>query len=172
MPGSPAVLQVFLSSQMRHDVLSAERSAACRAIEATEVSQCWSWEQYHVAGSFPPMDLCLDEVSRSHALVLVLGSELTDHTRAEYEMAEELGIPRMVFVKEGRMQRSAREFLKQIGATVTYKKFEHPGELEAMVRESLLRNMAYAFREQRGRPIIASSVPMARALPVSKRATK
>ena len=113
----------------------------------------------------------LDEVTRSHALVLVLGSELTGPTRAEYELAEELGIPRMVFVKDGRMQRSAREFLERIGATVTYKKFQHPGELEAMVRDSLLRNMAYAFREQRGRPIIASSAPMARALSVPRGVT-
>lgn len=163
---------MFLSSQMRRDVLAEERIAACSAIEATEVSQCWSWEQYHVAGSFPPMDLCLDAVNRSDALVLVLGRELTENTRAEYELAETLGIPRMVFVKEGRMLRSARDFLERIGATVTYEKFRRPGELEAMVRRSLLVNMAHALRGRRGQPLIASSAPTARALSVPKRAAR
>lgn len=172
MHDPPAVLQVFLSSQMRRDVLSEERVIARRAIEATEVSRCWSWEQYGTAGSFPPMDLCLDEVRRSDAMVLVLARELTDNTRAEYELAEALGIPRIVFVKEGRMLKSASEFLKGIRATVTYEKFRGPGELEALVRRSLLMNMAHAFRAQRGRPIIASSTPAARTLSVPKRAAK
>lgn len=172
MHGPPAVLQVFLSSQMRRDVLSEERAVARRAIEATEVSRCWSWEQYGVAGSFPPMDLCLDEVRRSDALVLVLGRELTDNTRAEYELAEALGIPRIVFVKKGRMLKSVREFLERISATVTYENFHSPGELEALVRRSLLMNMAHAFRNQRGRPILASSAPAALALSVPKRAAR
>lgn len=146
---------------MRRNVLSEERIVTRRAIEATEVSRCWSWEQYSVAGSFPPMDLCLDEVRRSDALVLVLGRELTENTRAEYELAEELGLPRAVFVKEGRQLKSVREFLKRIGSGVTYEWFQNPGELEAMVRRSLLMNMAHALRTQRGRSVIASSVPMA-----------
>ncbi len=170
MHGPSAVLQVFLSSQMRRDVLSEERVVARRAIEATEVSRCWSWEQYGVAGPFPPMDLCLDEVKRSDALVLVLGRELTDNTRAEYELAEELGLPRAVFVKDGRRSRSAREFLEHIRSGVTYEEFRNPGELEAMVRRSLLMNMARALRSQRGRPIIASSAPAARGPFVPKRA--
>lgn len=169
MHSPSAVLQVFLSSQMRRNVLSEERVVARRAIEATEVSRCWSWEQYGVAGSFPPMDLCLDEVRRSDALVLILGRELTDNTRAEYELAEELGLPRAVFVKEGRQLKSAREFLKRIGSGVTYEWFQNPGELEAMVRRSLLMNMAHALRSQRGRPVIASSVPAAQNPFIPKR---
>ncbi len=168
----PAVLQVFLSSQMRRDVLSEERVVARRAIEATEVSRCWSWEQYGMAGSFPPMDLCLDEVRRSDALVLILGRELTDNTRAEYELAEALGIPRIVFVKEGRMLKSASEFLKRIGATVTYENFQSTGELEALVRRSLLMNMARAFRAQGERFVIASSAPAARSVSVPRRAAR
>jgi hypothetical protein len=62
---------------MRRNVLSVERDAARRAIEATEVSRCWSWEQYATAGSYPPMDRCLDEVRRSDALVMILGRDVT-----------------------------------------------------------------------------------------------
>lgn len=156
---------MFLSSQMTHDILSEERAAARRAIEATEVSWCWSWEQHGTAGSFPPMDLCLDEVKRSHALVLLLGGELTENTRKEYDLATELGIPRAVFVKEGKLKKSAREFLKQVQSEITYQPFNNTGELEAMVRKSLLLNMAYVFRAQVGRPVIASSVPTARPAP-------
>lgn len=165
MFGTPAVLQVFLSSQMTHDVLSEERAAARRAIEATEVSWCWSWEQHGTAGSFPPMDLCLDEVKRSHALVLVLGDELTENTHKEYSLAAELSIQRAVFVKEGKLKKSAREFLERVRSEITYQEFGNPGELEAMVRKSLLLNMAYVFRSQVGRPVIASSAPSARPAP-------
>jgi hypothetical protein len=99
----PRILQVFLSSKMNRSVLKEERVVARRAIEATEVSRCWNWEQYATAGSFPPMDLCLDEVRRSDLLVLVLGRDLTNNTRQEYNLATKLGIPRIVFVKEGQL---------------------------------------------------------------------
>lgn len=94
-------LQVFLSSKMRRNVLRAERGAAQRAIESIELWRCWNWEHSATAGPYPPMDLCLDEVKKSDALVLVLGRDLTAHTRQEYELAANLSIRRYVFVKEG-----------------------------------------------------------------------
>jgi transposase len=96
---------------------------ARRAIEATEVSRCWSWEQDATAGSYPPMDLCLAEVRRSDVLVLILGRRLTDNTRQEYELAATLGIPRSVFVKDTRLLSDTRKFLTSIQSEVTYEKF-------------------------------------------------
>ena len=159
------ILQVFLSSKMNRGVLNEERIVARKAIEATEVSSCWSWEQYPAAGSYPPMDLCLAEVRRSDVLVLILGRDLTVHTRQEYDLATKLGIPRSVFVKDSRLRPHTREFLTSIQSAVTYEKFQNLSELETMVKRSLLSNMAYALRSQRGQPLIASSDPA----PVSAR---
>jgi hypothetical protein len=150
------ILQVFLSSKMQRNVLGVERAAARRAIEATEVARCWSWEQYVTAGSYPPMDLCLDEVKRSDALVLVLGRDLTTHTQQEYDLAADLGIHRYVFVKEGSLLPHTRRFLTDIQSDITYQRFGNAGELETMVKKSLNAAMAYALRSLRGQPVIAS----------------
>lgn len=101
-----------------------------------------------LAGAFPPLDLCLDGVRRSDALVLILGSDLTDPTRREFEVACEIGIPRLIFVKQGSRNKPAREFLESVAETHTYVKFRNSGELEAQLEDHLLRNMAHAFKKQ------------------------
>jgi hypothetical protein len=150
------ILQVFLSSKMRRNVLAAERDVARRAIEATEVSWCWSWKQFATARSSPPMDRCLDEVKRSDAFVLILGRDLTPHTRQEYDLAVSLGIHRYVFVKEGPLLPHTRAFLTGIQSDITYQLFGNVGELQSMVKVSLKTDMALALRSLRNHRIIAS----------------
>ena len=106
------------------------------------------------------MDRCLDEVKRSDALVLILGRDLTEHTRQEYNLAASLGIHRYVFVKEGQLLAHTREFLTTIQSDLTYQKLGNPGELETMVKTSLKVDMAHAFRSLRGRPLLASPSPV------------
>jgi hypothetical protein len=148
------MLQAFLSSKMRRNVLAAERDAACRAIEATEVSWCWRWEDHATAGSYPPMDRCLDEVKRSDVLVLIVGRDLTPHTKEEYDLAARQGIHRNVFVKGGPLLQHTRDFLTAIQSDVTFQKFGNAGELETMVKRSLQTDMARAFRSLRGRNLL------------------
>lgn len=141
---------------MRRNVLQPERIIARKAIEATELWACWHWEEYATSGSFPPMDLCLDEVKRSDALVLILGRDLTENTRQEYEMAASLPIRRYVFVKSGNLQPHTRQFLGDIQSEVTYQRFENVGELETMVKRSLQDDLVRGYRSLGGHPVIGS----------------
>lgn len=153
------MLQVFLSSEMGAGSLDAERQAVRRAIEPMKYVSCWSWEDSAFPGSFPPMDLCLDEVRRSHVLVLVLGYGLTGNTRREVEEALRLDLTCLVFVKEGELGEEAQGFLKGIQSYVTYWNFQNAGELGTLVTDALDRNMALALRQMVGRPRIGSAVP-------------
>ena len=139
-------LQLFLSSKMRRNVLQAERIVARKAVESTEVWTCWTWEQHATAGPYPPMDLCLDAVKRSDALILVLGRDLTDHTREEYELAAALSMRRYVFVKAGNLRQHTRDFLGEIQSDVTYQRFGNVGELETMVKDSLHADLIRGYR--------------------------
>lgn len=139
--------------------LDAERQAVQRAIEPMKYVGCWSWENSGFPGSFPPMDLCLDEVRRSHVLVLILGYDFTKNTRLEIEEALMLDLTCLVFVKEGKLGRQAQRFLKSIQNRVTYCKFQNASELETLVRDALDRNMALALRQTVGIPRVGSSGP-------------
>ncbi len=139
--------------------MHAERQAVRRAIAPMRYVSCWSWEDSAFPGSFPPMDLCLDEVRRSHVLVLVLGRGLTENTRREVEEALRLDLTCLVFVKEEKLGREARAFLKSIQGGVTYWKFKNAGELETLVVDALDRNMALALRQMVGRPRVGSADP-------------
>ena len=160
-------LQIFLSSKMRRNVLQSERIIARKAIEDTEVWACWHWEEYATSGSFPPMDLCLDEVKRSDALVLVLGRDLTENTRQEYEMAASLPIRRYVFVKSGGLLPHTRQFLRDIQSEVTYQPFQNVGELETMLKKSLQNDLIRGYRALGGHPVIGTPgvVPSIAAYP-------
>jgi hypothetical protein len=153
------LLQVFLSSEMGAGSLDAERRAIRRAIEPMKYVSCWSWEDSAFPGSFPPMDLCLDEVRRSHVLVLVVGYDLTGNTRREVEEALRLDLTCLVFVKEGELGEEAQGFLEGIQSNVTYWYFRNAGELGTLVTDALDRNMALALRQMVGRPRIGSAEP-------------
>lgn len=153
------LLQVFLSSEMGAGSLDAERRAVRRAIEPMKYVSCWSWEDSAFPGSFPPMDLCLDEIRRSHVLVLILGYDLTGNTRQEVEEALKLDLTCLVFVKEGELGEEALDLLKAIQSHVTYWNFQNAGELGTLVTDALDRNMALALRQMVGRPRIGSTEP-------------
>lgn len=68
--GRPEQLRVFVSSQMREQVLAIERQVAVEAIES-EPSYCaWAWEREAVAGPYCSEKVCVANASTSDALVL------------------------------------------------------------------------------------------------------
>lgn len=142
--------QIFLSSKMRRNALQSERIVARKAVESTELWTCWNWEQHATAGPYPPMDLCLDEVKKSDALILLLSGDLTDNTRQEYELATALSLRRYVFVKSGTLQPHTRNFLNAIQSDITYQKFGNVGELETMVKSSLQADLIRGYRSLSG----------------------
>lgn len=157
---------------MRRNVLQSERIIARKAIEATEVWKCWHWEDQATSGSFPPMDLCLDEVKRSDALVLILGRDLTENTRQEYETAASLLIPRYLFVKSGSLLPHTRQFLRDIQSQVTYQKFGNVGELETMIKRSLQDDLVRGYKALGGYPAIGSSGSMPSVASYPKRVVR
>ncbi len=130
-------LQVFISSKMRRHVLRKERDAARRAIKAVPFCKPWGWEDAGYPNSFPPMELCLAEVRKSSALVLILGSDLTNNTQREFDEADR--IHRIVLNKQCHKKESAKKFLKTIhrGDGLTYRCFRNPAELKSWIARSL-----------------------------------
>jgi len=83
------------------------------------------------------MELCLAEVRKSSALVLIIGPDLTKNTQREFDEAHP--IHRMVMNKQCRKKKGAKKFLKRIqsGDCLTYRSFRNPAELRSWIARSL-----------------------------------
>lgn len=130
-------LQVFISSKMRRNVLRRERKAARRAIMAVPFCTPWGWEDAGYPNSFPPMDLCLAEVRKSLALVLILGSDLTIDTCREFKEANSKH--RIVLNKRCIKTKNAKQFLNKLRKrkVLTYRDFNNVSELKSWIIKSL-----------------------------------
>jgi hypothetical protein len=141
-------LQVFLSSKMRRNSLRVERQAARKAILSFGgITRVWDWETCAHASNKPPLRVCLQAVRESHALVLILGRDLTDHTKREHGEAVRNKIPDFIFVKRSRslLDRNARRYLdRQRG---TYRPFGSPRELRTYIRSSLREHVIGVYLE-------------------------
>lgn len=91
------------------------------------------------------MEYCLNEVRRSYALVLILSSTLTDHTRQEYEFARAQDKPTFVFFKKGRQRGNSIAFRKNLRSS--WRVFQNTTELESMLYKSLRNYVCDALRE-------------------------
>lgn len=128
--------QIFISSQMSRKTLREERLSARRAInDSGFLFVPWDWENDGPAGSKPPMDYCLNEVSRSYGLVLIVSRTLTKHTHAEYKLAKNDGKQLFVFFKKRCQRGNSLSFRKSLKSS--WRKFEEPSELESMLFKSL-----------------------------------
>lgn len=141
-------MRIFVSSTFRD--LRPEREAAQDALRRSELVP-WGMELF-VSEPSKPLDVCLEQVQLSDALVLIIGfvagslipesPELT-YTRAEFELAQKLGRPVFAFFKtEGGVplnketdpdQRRAlddfKDAVKSVGITPAY--FDSPDRLTA-----------------------------------------
>src|SRR6266849_1854763 len=97
-------MRIFISSTFKD--LRPEREAAQEALRRSELVP-WGMELF-VSEPSKPLDVCLEQVQLSDAVVLILGllagslipesPELT-YTRAEFELAQKLGKPVFAFLK-------------------------------------------------------------------------
>lgn len=148
--GRPARLKVFVSSKMRRNPLVSERAAVVDAIEGTGFAEAWCWEKNANAGPFCAEAICLGHAGTSDALVLILGSQLTDITEKEYREATNAGAPCFVFTKQtSRFDQGARAFIsaERSGGAVT-KGFANSSELKTHVTEALLSFSVQSFRRE------------------------
>jgi hypothetical protein len=94
-------LRVFVSSQMRGQVLDAERRGAIEAIDSHPDFRAWAWERDSAAGPYSSQKVCVRHAKTSDALVLLVGDNLTKVTAMEYRAARRAAVPSFVFLKEG-----------------------------------------------------------------------
>jgi len=146
---SDSELQVFISSKMRRNALKAERKAAVEAVTRFPGLTPWNWETCSYAAPYPPMEICLDAVKKSNMLILLLGSDLTDHTREEHETAVRLGIPDFVFVKDGMLKKETRAYLNGHKNRMTYMLFKSVNELKTLITSSLREEIVLGYRKGR-----------------------
>jgi len=142
-------LQIFLSSKMRRNVLKSERHTARQAIKRLGFARVWDWETWGHATNKPPIQVCLQAVRESHALVLILGRDLTDHTRREHREAVKHRIPDFIFVKESRslLNESARRYLDRQASRCTYRCFGSTTELRTYIQSSLQEHVIEVYLE-------------------------
>lgn len=146
----PAKQKVFVSSQMRGGVLVNERQAAAKAINETGFAFAWLWENESCAGPYSSEAICLGHARTSEGLVLILAKRLTPITQKEYEAADNAGVPRYVFLKQGtRHDPRVNRFVKEIRAkATTTRNFNNLSELETQVKSALYRYAVDAVRKR------------------------
>jgi len=140
-------LQVFLSSKMRRNVLAAERQAARNAIMSLGVARVWDWETCGYADWRPPLEVCLQAVRESNALVLILGHDLTDHTRREHREAVKHNIPDFIFVKGSPrlLNQKARRYLRGRASRCKYQPFGSADELQTYIQSGLSKHIVEVY---------------------------
>jgi hypothetical protein len=141
------LLKIFISSKMRRRVLEAERLIARDTIKDLNFARPWMWEEDAPAGPCCAMGLCLENVRTSDGLVLILGHDLTQNTRREYEEAEKNRVPVFMFVKEGRLKDETRKFVDEKRQLVTYRQFGNISELKSWITKSLISFFVHNARE-------------------------
>jgi tetratricopeptide (TPR) repeat protein len=157
---------VFISSQMRDGALEAERTAAVEAVDDFPLSKAWAWESSAPAGPYYSVEECLGQAATADALVLILGEEITEVTRLEYEAALAAGAPIFPMIKADQNRTAALsefiELLRTRGITVG---FSTPGELASRITEAL---RSWALRSARSEQLRgregASAPPMPNVL--------
>ena len=141
-------LQVFVSSKMRRNVLKAERQAARDAIKGLGIFEVWDWETCSHADCKPPIELCLEAVRNSSALVLILGRDLTPHTKKEHREAVKYKIPDFIFIKGNPkcLNSAARDYVDKQKKRSTYQNFSSLTELKTSIRVSLRNHILETYK--------------------------
>lgn len=147
--GRSRELRMFVSSVMRGSELVAERAAATQALDAMPPVQPWLWERQGVAGPHDAWEFCVRSARTSDAVILIIGSTLTEVTLDEYEAAREAGAPTFIFLSSyierdpeaDEFVRTVREDHRQITQD-----FTSPADLAEKLTEALEAHFAYAWR--------------------------
>jgi hypothetical protein len=148
--GRPASsLQVFVSSQMRDGVLDRERRTAADTINDSPIHHAWCWEDNAPAGAYHSERECTGYAASSDGLLLLLGSELTRVTRAEYETARRNGADRYIFIRQSDVLDAETETFvehEQKNRTVT-RNFANLSELRTNLTNALWTSAVRASRQ-------------------------
>jgi len=132
-------LIVFISSRI-NDEMRRARQVVREAIEELPLTRPWLFEEAPAAAD-PLDESYLRWVGKCDLLILLLGEDITDPVKLEWETATQARKPRLVFLKEGAQDDAAWEFAK--GLDVKWKGYrtlaELKGEVQAAVGDELIK---------------------------------
>lgn len=140
-------LKVFVSSKMRDGAFAVERQAAIEAIDGAPYFQAWAWERDAAAGLYYSVEECVRQAGTSDALVLILGDELTEVTRSEFEAATSTGAPAFVMLDAQAVRDAPTDaFVTEFRRHAITVPFASEGELRTQITRAL---RAWLFRDAR-----------------------
>jgi hypothetical protein len=148
--GRAVELKIFVSSKMAGGAFVAERLSCAATIDRTGYARAWYWERDANAGPYCSEKVCVGHAAMSDGLILILGDQLTDITRKEYEVARRRHIPTFVFIDQrAKPDAETQAFIETVRngrrRSVT-KDFANLAELESHVQTALMQCVSGSWR--------------------------
>jgi hypothetical protein len=137
-------LVIFISSLIGE--LADERYAAKEAVEAIPFTRPWVFE-YTPASTDPLEESYLVKVRECDLFILLLGQNITDPVRKEWQTAVAAGKPRLVLLKKGERNPEAQAFVKTID--VKWAEFATLNDLKRQVQEAVTDELIRSYRRYR-----------------------
>jgi GNAT superfamily N-acetyltransferase len=145
-------LQVFVSSVIKNDELTAERSVACAAITSLHLTRPWAFE-YAPAEPATAETVFVREVIASDIVLALIGQHYSQAVEQELEVAAQHGKPILAFVK--RMPAEEQELPERLRALawlrdrIKYREFSTSEDLRQAVIESVAAELIRGYRRYR-----------------------
>ena len=135
-------LIAFINSRI-NDAMRQARQVVQEAIEELPLTQAWLFEES------PALTDELEEsyllwVGKCDLFILLLGEDITDPIRTEWETATQARKPRLVFLEKGVQNEEAWAFAK--GLNVKWKEYETLDQLKRQVQEAVGDELVRGYR--------------------------
>jgi hypothetical protein len=137
-----AKLIVFISSRI-NDEMKRARRAVREAIEELPLARPWLFEEAPAATD-PLDESYLRWVGKCDLFILLLGEDITEPVRMEWETATQARKPRLVFLKKGAQDDASWEFAK--GLDVKWKEYRTLDELKREVQAAVGDELIKGYR--------------------------
>ena len=143
-------LIVFISSGI-NDEMKRARQAVREAIEELPLTRPWLFEEAPAAAD-PLEQSYLRWVGKCDLFILLLGEDITDPVRVEWETATQARKPRLVFLKKRAQDDAAWDFAKRAcpefieGLDVKWKEYRTLAELKREVQAAVGDELIKGYR--------------------------
>jgi hypothetical protein len=135
-------LIVFISSRINDEMKRARRTVR-EAIEELPLTRPWLFEE--APASADPLDESyLRWVGRCDLFILLLGEDIADPVKVEWETATQARKPRLVFLNKGAQDDAAWQFAK--GLDVKWKEYETLPDLKREVQAAVGDELIKGYR--------------------------
>ncbi len=162
-PGENPLI-VFVSSVQEE--LAAERLAAQTTIRKLELARPWLFE-FTPASTESPSELSRRKASSSHIFILILGPEVSQIVREEYEAARRTQRVCLAFLKKGQRSEAAEQFLTEISHNHKWTEFESTAEFRSQLLVALRDELHNGWLQGRYPELTSSNLALLLALPSS-----